>query len=397
MMDEFKQRLADIETLAARLEARKQDLQRAAAEDAGFAVKITGIEVDLGVQHLRTMREEIPWVEDRKPYGTVAAIFPYDAGAVMLARLGWSALITGNRLRFSFTSQTPRTAAILAEVCEPIGSLEPVLGQDNRTFGLQCVEDDEVRVLFMSGASAVGEAYRTQHEAFDKLFFAGPGGMPAAVVFEDGDPTASARFIGRRAFINGGQYCTTIKKALIHRKRFASVRDAVLSQVRSLVVGDPLDPETDIGPVRVKRTRLIVQNALDRCAGARLLMGGIEGEWIRPIVMETEAGSDIPDLELFGPLLILKPFDDPEQVVGELTRTRYGFLLAFFGDPPAEARNQFAAHFGMVHDNPDFFFSPLRIHFGGRKESGWIIERNASGWETRDGAFLYSRELVRPL
>ncbi|MHC1741828.1 MAG: aldehyde dehydrogenase family protein [Syntrophobacteraceae bacterium] len=395
-MNEFSERLKAIEVLAERLEARKEDLQEAAAVDAGFPVTITAIEVDLGVQHLRTMHEEIPWVEGRKPYGTVAAIFPYDAGAVMLARLGGSALMTGNRLRFSFTSQTPRTARLIAEVCEPISTVHPVLGMDNRTFGLRCVEDPDVRVLFMSGASAVGEAYRTRHEAFDKLFFAGPGGMPAAVVFEDADPDAAARFIGRRAFINGGQYCTTLKKALVHRKHFDSVRDAVLSHVQSFVVGDPLDPKTDIGPIRVQRTRAIVQNAVNRCSAARTLMGGLDGEWIHPIVMEADAGWEIPDLELFGPFLILKPFDDPEEAVRELTRTRYGFLLSFFGNPSEEVRNQFRAHFGMVYDNPDFFFSPLRIQFGGRKESGWIIERDGEGWKTRDGAFLYSQELGRP-
>lgn len=394
-MNEIGERLKAIEFLADRLEERKEDLQEAAAVDAGFSVKITGIEVDLGVQHLRTMREEIPWVEGRKPYGTVAAIFPYDAGAVMLARLGGSALLTGNRLRFSCTSQTPRTARLLAEICDPIPNLEPVRGTDNRTFGLRCVEDPEVRVLFMSGASAVGEAYRTQHEAFDKLFFAGPGGMPAAVVFEDADPDAAARFIGRRAFINGGQYCTTLKKALIHRKHFDAVRDAVLSHVQAFVVGDPLDLKTDIGPILVKRTRLIVQNAVDRCSDARLLTGGLDGEWIYPIVMEADEGWEIPDLELFGPFLILKPFDDPEEVTRELLLTRYGFLLAYFGNPPEDVRNRFQAHFGMVYDNPEFFFSPLRIQFGGRKESGWIIERDGAGWKTRDGAFLYSRELGR--
>ncbi len=394
-MSDFSERLKAIEGLADRLEARKEDLQEAAAVDAGFSVKITGIEVDLGVQHLRTMREEIPWAEGRRPYGTVAAIFPYDAGAVMLARLGGSALITGNRLRFSCTSQTPRTARLLAEVCDPIPNLEPVLGTDNRTFGLRCVEDPDVRVLFMSGASAVGEAYRTQHDAFDKLFFAGPGGMPAAVVFDDADPDVAARFIGRRAFINGGQYCTTIKKALIHRNHFDSVRDGVLSHVQSFVVGDPLDPKTDVGPIRVKRTRLIVQNAVDRCSDARLLMGGVDGEWIYPIVMEADEGWEIPDLELFGPFLILKPFDDPEDVGRELMATRYGFLLSYFGSPPEGMRNRFHAHFGMVYDNPDFFFSPLRIQFGGRKESGWIIERDGGGWKTRDGAFLYTQELGR--
>ncbi|MBW2073072.1 MAG: aldehyde dehydrogenase family protein [Deltaproteobacteria bacterium] len=396
-------RLEAIERLADGLESNSTALQEAAAQDAGFPVRITSMEVDLAVDYLRTMAEEIAWIENGRPYGTVAAIFPYDAPAVMLARLGGAALLTGNRLRFSFSSHTHRTAALLQEICRPLDTLEPVVGKDNRVFGRNCVEDEAIRVLFMSGASAVGEAYRRQHRAFDKLFFAGPGGMPAAVVFKDASVQQASQFIARRAFINGGQYCTTIKKALIHRSLYEAVRNQILGHVRSLKVGDPLDPETDIGPIRVERTRVILEKALDNIPAARLLTGAVKDETVFPLVLEMDNG-EIPDLELFGPLLVLKPFDDPEAAVQELIQTRYGFLLAFFGTPPEHGRRLFHQHFGMVHDNPQFFFTPLRLPFGGKKASGWILERRGEEWLERerrgeewlerDGAFIYSKELV---
>ena len=271
----YTSRLEEIKNLASGLEGRRSELQEAAALDAGFPVKITSVEVKLAVEYLRTMEKEIEWVENGQPYGTVAAIFPYDAPSVMLARLGGSSLLTGNRLRFSFSSQTPRTAALIAQLSKPFETFEPVMGQDNRGFGRECVEDEAVRVLFMSGASAVGEAYRSQQSGFDKLFFAGPGGMPAAVVFEDADTQAASRFIARRAFINGGQYCTTLKKALIHRDLYEEVREQILEFTENLRVGDPLDQETDIGPIRVERTRMILERALDECSRARKLTGAI--------------------------------------------------------------------------------------------------------------------------
>ena len=391
---DYKERLEEIKWLADGLESRTTQLQEAAALDAGFPVKITSVEVELAVDYLQTMEQEIEWLENGQPYGTVAAIFPYDAPSVMLARLGGSALLTGNRLRFSFSSQTPRTAALITEISKPFESFEPVMGQDNRGFGRGCVEEKAVRVLFISGASAVGEAYRSKHSAFDKLFFASPGGMPAAVVFGDADAQAASRFIARRAFINGGQYCTTLKKALIHRDLYEEVREQILELTGNLTVGDPFDPETDIGPIRVERTRLILERALDQCSGARKLAGVIEGERVLPLVLEMEGG-EIPDLELFGPFLVLKPFDDHEPIVQELTQTKYGFLLVFYGSPSGETKRAFYEHFGMVHDNPDFHFTPLRLPFGGKKESGWILERQGDGWLKRDGAFLYSKELVR--
>jgi acyl-CoA reductase-like NAD-dependent aldehyde dehydrogenase len=371
---DYKERLEEIKRLADGLESRTTQLQEAAALDAGFPVKITSVEVELAVEYLHTMEKEIEWLENGRPYGTVAAIFPYDAPSVMLARLGGSALLTGNRLRFSFSSQTPRTAALIAAISKPFATFEPVMGQDNRGFGRGCVEDEAVRVLFISGAS--------------------PGGMPAAVVFEDADAQAASRFIARRAFINGGQYCTTLKKVLIHRDLYEEVREQILEFTGNLTVGDPFNPETDIGPIRVERTRLILERALDKCSGARKLAGAIEGERVLPLVLEMEGG-EIPDLELFGPFLVLKPFDDYEPLVQELTQTKYGFLLAFFGSADGETERAFQEHFGMVHDNPDFTFTPLRLPFGGKKESGWILERQGDGWIERDGAFLYSKELVR--
>src|SRR5208282_5680257 len=122
-MKDSEDRFEQILELAQRLENRKFDLLAAAAADAGFPVSVTGMEVDLALRHLRTMEEEMPWIENGKPYGVVAAIFPYDGHAVMLARLGGSALITGNRLRFSFSSQTPRLAGLIAEICKSVRSL----------------------------------------------------------------------------------------------------------------------------------------------------------------------------------------------------------------------------------------------------------------------------------
>ena len=392
-MDTFKARLDDIQRLADAIDRRKTDLMEAAADDAGFPVKITSTEVELSVDYLRTMDKEIPWVENGRSYGTVATIFPYDAPTVVLARLGGSALLTGNALRFSLSSQTPRSASVLAQICKPFQTIHPVVGMDNREFGRRCVADKEIRLLFISGASAVGEVYRRQHKSFDKLFFAGPGGMPAAVVFEDADPAAAVSFIARRAFINAGQYCTTLKKAYIHRNLYEEVRKDILDRVQRLKVGDAFDPKTDIGPIRVERTRNILQSALEKCRAARLVTGSISGETVFPLVIETEA-TDIPDLELFGPFLLLKPFDDSHEAAMELVQTRYGFLLSFFGSVSEKIKALFHTHFGMVHDNPDFTFTPLRLPFGGKKASGWILERKGNHWIERDGAFIYSKELA---
>jgi hypothetical protein len=99
----------------------------------------------------------------------VAAIFPYDAAPVMLARVGGAALLGGNRFRFSCSSQTPRTAAVLREIVAPFPDIELTTGLSNRDFGRQAVLDPEVRVLFISGGGQVGAAYQAEAARFDKL------------------------------------------------------------------------------------------------------------------------------------------------------------------------------------------------------------------------------------
>ena len=174
----------------------------------------------------------------------------------------------------------------------------------------------------------------------------------------------------------------------IHRSIYEAVRKKILDTVQDMKVGDPFDPDIEIGPILVERTRKIVENALEKCRPAKLITGSINEHMIHPLVLETE-NTPIPDLELFGPFLVLKPFDDPYDAVSELVETRYGFLLAFFGSTTAPVKALFHATFGMVHDNPDFTFTPLRLPFGGKNESGWILERKGKGvYRTRWGVSL---------
>ena len=393
MDPEIETRLKVLQELAAGLAARREELMAAAADDIGAPYRVTGMEVDLAVDHLRTMAEEVTYVEEKSPYGTVAAILPYDASPVMLARVGGAAILGGNRFRFSFSSVTPRTARLIAEVVAPFPEFEAVVGRDNRSFGEHCVQDPEVRVLFISGGGEVGAVYARQAQSFDKLFFAGPSGLPPVILFRDAPLEKAAPFVVKRAFLNGGQYCTTLKRAYIHQEIYGEARKLVLAQMEEIRVGDPRDPLTWIGPIKVERTRKLLDRALGSLDGAKFLVPyQREGEWQGPFLVETP---DPPDLELFGPFLALSPAGSDEEAVTRVLRSRYPFLVTWFGTPPAGAKDALSKNFGMVYDNPEFLFTPLRLPFGGRGESGWILERTDGALVKRDGAFIYSAELVR--
>ncbi|MBM4294168.1 MAG: aldehyde dehydrogenase [Deltaproteobacteria bacterium] len=392
-MLELKARLELLQELAERLIRRRGDLVAAAGADMGAPSAIAGIEVDLAADYLKTLEVEVPNVAGKAPYGTVAAIFPYDAPPVMLARVGGSAILGGNRFRFSLSSQTPRAARLLAEVVAPFPEFEAVTEGDNRGFGEDCVRDPEVRVFFISGGGEVGAAYAEKAPAFDKLIFAGPSGLPPLILFKDAPLDAAVPFMVRRAFLNGGQYCTCIKRAYIHRDLYPEAQKRILAMMPEIKVGDPRDPGTWIGPLKVARTRALLDRFLEVLGEAEFLWPYRRaGEWQGPFLVETTGP---PDVELFGPFLALCPVADDEEAAAQALQSRYPFLVAFFGTPPAGAREQFAANFGMVYDNPDFLFTPLRLPFGGRGASGWILENRDGRLVKRDGAFMYSVELVK--
>ena len=212
-------------------------------------------------------------------------------------------------------------------------------------------------------------------------------------MFKDADLAAAARFLVRRAFINSGQYCTTLKRAYIHRDIYEPVKRLILGNMAEIRVGDPRDPATWIGPLRVARTRALLDRALAALKEPRFLVPyRREGEWQGPFLMET---SEAPDVELFGPFLALIPVDSEAAAVATVLQSRYPFLVSWFGTPPPDAKEALVEKFGMVYDNPDFLFTPLRLPFGGKGASGWIIENRDGVMSKRDGAFIYSAELVR--
>jgi len=393
MSDDFAPRLAVLHELAERLVRRRDDLMEAEAEDIGTPCSAVAMEVDMAVSHLRTMALEASLVAGKAPYGIVAAILPYDAPPVMVARVGGAAILGGNQFRFSCSSQTPRTARLFQEVVAGLPGFTAVVGMDNREFGRVCVEDPEVRVFFISGGGEVGAIYARQAHRFDKLFFAGPSGLPPVILFKDADLAKAVRFVVGRAFINGGQYCTTLKRAYIHREIYARVKQMILERMPEVRVGDPRDPKTRIGPIRVERTRKLLDRALAALQVPHFLVPPRrDGEWQGPFLLET---FDPPDTELFGPFLALVPVTSDEAAVAQVVKSRYPFLVAWFGAPPPGAKDVLTKKFGMTYDNPEFVFTPLRLPFGGKGESGWIIENREGKLMKRDGAFIYSAELVR--
>ncbi len=143
----------------------------------------------------------------------------------------------------------------------------------------------------------------------------------------------------------------------------------------------------------MERTRKLLDRALESLQNPRFLVPPRrDGQRQGPFLLETP---EPPDTEMFGPFLALVPVESDQAAVARVLPSRYPFLVAWFGTPPPGANDALIKKFGMTYDNPDFIFTPLRLPFGGQGASGWIIENHNGHLTKRDGAFIYSAELVR--
>ncbi len=391
---DLNQRLNMLSELGSKIAEKEEEFVKALAEDLGQAMKVTKAEIALASKHLTTMEEDVPHLQDREPYGVVAMVLPYDAPTVMFARWVGAALLGGNRVKVSFSSQTPNTNRIMAEICKPYHPwIETITDMDNRDFGLKCVEDPEVRVFFISGSGMVGRVYESAADLFDKVIYAGPVGMPPLLLFSGADVDKAASFAARRAFLNGGQYCTTIKRVLVNRKIAEPFIARFLEETKKIKVGDPLDPETDYGPIKVERTRALFERAFNRIIGTTLTGGPPEGEWIMPTVVLARS---IPDTEVFGPFVAIKVVGMDDAIVMDAYNSRFPLIAYAFGKPPLGGKGRLEATYGKVYWEPDFLYMSPREPFGGRRESGWVLERKKYCLKRHGGALNYVKELTRP-
>ncbi len=389
----MKERLELLKEIGERFARKKQELVEAFARDIGVSVKIGRAEVDMTADYLKTMDEEIPWVEGKKPYGTVGAILPYDASTMMFARMAGAALLGRNRVALSFSSLVPTVREIVCDMLNDIDIIEINREMDNRSFSNYCCTREDIRLFFISGGKEVGRLFEERKEFFDKIIFAGPSGLPPCLVLPGSDVEYVGHFVARRALLNGGQYCTTIKRVYIEKSLFDDFMHYLLKEVDNIKVGDPMDPEVDYGPIKAKRTRVLFERALNRIKGEVLRGGFIDGEWIPPTVVLTK--EPIPDLELFGPYLAVKPFDSREEALKEVCSTRYGHIVYVFGHVEPGEKRFLEENYGMVKYEMKSLFLPLRGPYGGKKDAGWVLEKREEGYIKRDGAIIYAEEMVQ--
>jgi aldehyde dehydrogenase (NAD+) len=359
-------------------DTRSKDTERAARifeYFAGVTDRIRGAQIPAQPGHLNYTRYE--------PYGVVGAIIPWNYPLTTRATKVAPALATGNAVVLKPAEQTPLSALLMAEVAHEAGlpaGLLNVLNGHGRDTGQAIVDHPGVPKITFTGSTDVGRRIGRACGESLKGVTLELGGKTANTVFADADLDAAADAAVFTAFMNQGQTCTAGTRLLLHESIAETFLDRVRDRMERVVVGDPLQTTTHLGPVvsaaQFERVRDYLRAGVED--GARLLTGGGRptgapdgGYFVEPAVFTgVDPGMRIAREEIFGPVLSVLRFGDEEEAVALANGTPYG-LAATVWTRDAGRLHRLAERMqaGIVWANTVHTLHP-GSPYGGYKQSG---------------------------
>jgi acyl-CoA reductase-like NAD-dependent aldehyde dehydrogenase len=331
----------------------------------------------------------LPALLVREPVGVVAAIIPWNAPHSLMSYKVAAALIAGCTVIVKASPEAPIAPYLLAEICEEIG-LPPgvvnVLTADRAVSEL-LVRHPGVDKVSFTGSTAAGRRIASICGERIARFTLELGGKSPAIILDDYDLAKAAQSIAGSARLMTGQVCSSLTRIIISRDRHDAFVEALSSAFSQVKVGDPFDPDTQMGPLAMERQRTRVESLISagKAEGARLATGGgrpahlDRGYFIEPTVFaNVDNASSIAREEIFGPVLSVIPAASEEQAIDIANDTIYGLNSSVFTHDPERAYavgRRIRA--GTVGHNS--FKTEFSIAFGGFKQSGIGREGGSEG------------------
>jgi acyl-CoA reductase-like NAD-dependent aldehyde dehydrogenase len=318
----------------------------------------------------------------REPVGVVGAIVPWNSPLMLLMWKLAPALAAGCTMVVKPSESTPVSALELARLTEeagfPAGVFNVVTG-NTPELGRALVEHPGVDKVAFTGSTAVG--IRVAQSAAGRLARTTLelGGKSAQLVFEDCDLDAAANGIVSGIFAAAGQTCLAGARLLVHESIHDALVERLAERARTIVLGDPLEPATEMGPLANDRQLATVTGMIDRAvaAGAHVAAGGrhrpdLGSLFVEPTVLtEVHASMEIAREEVFGPVLVVSRFRDEEEAVALANDTPYGLAAGVWTNSVHRAhRVARDLDAGTVWINAYRVVAP-NVPFGGMGASGW--------------------------
>lgn len=314
-----------------------------------------------------------------KPLGVVGQVIPWNFPLLMAAWKIAPALACGNTVVLKPAETTPLTALKLAELFEdaglPPGVVNIITGAGET--GQTLVEHPDVNKVAFTGSTAVGKSIRRSLAGTDKKFTLELGGKAANIVFEDAAINEAVEGIVNGIFFNQGHVCCAGSRLFVQESIGPQVIRKLQKRMESLIVGDPLDKNTDIGAInsaeQLERIKLLVNSGEEEGACLWQPEGKLprKGNWFKPTLFTDCAQSHrIVQEEIFGPVLAVQTFRTPAEAIEKANNTPYGLSGGVWSDKGAKVfKVTSALRAGVVWANTFNKFDPTSP-FGGYKESG---------------------------
>jgi betaine-aldehyde dehydrogenase len=331
----------------------------------------------------------------REPVGVVGAITAWNVPQILIVAKLVPALLAGCSVVVKPAPEAPLDALVLAELVDQLGLPEGVVSvlPGGPDVGRHLVAHPLVDKVAFTGSTAVGREIASVCGQQLKRTSLELGGKSAAIVLEDADLDRTAAGLRFASFMNNGQACAAQTRVLAPRSRYADVVAALEAQVRSFAVGDPLDPATEIGPLVNGRQqeRVLGYVRLGEQEGARIVARGDAGPeggcYVAPTLFaDVDNRMRIAQEEIFGPVLVVIPYEDEDDAVRLANDSAYGLGGSVWTADKAHglelARRVRTGMFGVNTFGPD-----VGAPFGGVKASGIGREYGQIGLE----AFLETK------
>jgi alpha-ketoglutaric semialdehyde dehydrogenase len=356
---------------------------RGEAARAGTILRYFGGEGQrpLGELYQQTASGGPVWTQ-RRPLGVVGLITPWNFPAAIPVWKLAPALAYGNTVVLKLAWDAPLTGLLLAECLDeaglPPGVLNVLTGSGSKV-GNALVRDPRVRAISFTGSVPVGRAVRDEATRLGKRVQLELGGHNPLIVLADArlDAAVEASYAG--AFWSAGQKCTATRRIYVEAPVYDTFRGKLLERIERGKVGDPADPETEVGPL-VNRAQLDdILGAIERgrAEGGKVIAGGgragDDGYVVEPTVFEgVRDDAYLSCEEVFGPVTSLYRVADLDEALRRANAVEYGLSAAIFTQS-LEAVQRFSAEAqaGLLHVNSQTAGAEVHVPFGGIKSSGF--------------------------
>jgi glyceraldehyde-3-phosphate dehydrogenase (NADP+) len=404
--------------ISAGIKDRREELARIMTTESGKPIRDALVEVDRGALTFRLGAEEaermtgetIPLdiaaaskgrlgLTRRFPIGPIAGISPFNFPLNLAAHKISPAIASGNSIVLKPPSKDPLTMLAVAEIIAQTGIPEGAVSvlPMTRAQGDRMVEDERFKLLTFTGSPSVG--WRMKARAGKKKVVLELGGNAGVIIDESAnlDWAVKRSLVG--AFSYAGQVCISVQRMFIHRAVYDTFLERFVEGAKQLKTGDPLDPETQLGPMVDEQAAQRTQKWVDEAQsmGGRVLLGGrSDGSFFPPTVLvDTPTTAQVCSNEAFAPLVVAFPFDDIGDAIAQVNDSFDGLQTGLFTNDLGHswrAFNELEVGGVIVNDVPTYRID--HMPYGGVKDSG--LGREGLRWAIEDMTELRLMVVAQP-